>query len=131
MRAANEVTLSSQALVLLSLTSERSKTLRLIIWFRLKVVVSGFLSLLVVRKGISKKNTEEQSPEASDSLRSLLRSIAVNSTVMTSFTDYGYLKLFYVFYNLSHLERYPNFFVTVIDMKSYIVFSVIVSPSRM
>ena len=127
----NEVTLSSQALVLLSLTSERSKTLRLIIWFRLKVVVSGFLSLLVVRKGISKKNTEEQSPEASDSLRSLLRSIAVNSTVMTSFTDYGYLKLFYVFYNLSHLERYPNFFVTVIDMKSYIVFSVIVSPSRM
>ena len=131
MRAANEVTLSSQALVLLSLTSERSKTLRLIIWFRLKVVASGFLSLLVVRKGISKKNTEEQSPEASDSLRSLLRSIAVNSTVMTSFTDYGYLKLFYVFYNLSHLERYPNFFVTVIDMKSYIVFSVIVSPSRM
>ena len=131
MRAANEVILSSQALVLLSLTSERSKTLRLIIWFRLKVVVSGFLSLLVVRKGISKKNTEEQSPEASDSLRSLLRSIAVNSTVMTSFTDYGYLKLFYVFYNLSHLERYPNFFVTVIDMKSYIVFSVIVSPSRM
>lgn len=131
MRAVNEVTLSSQALVLLSLTSERSKTLRLIIWFRLKVVVSGFLSLLVVRKGISKKNTEEQSPEASDSLRSLLRSIAVNSTVMTSFTDYGYLKLFYVFYNLSHLERYPNFFVTVIDMKSYIVFSVIVSPSRM
>lgn len=127
----NEVTLSSQALVLLSLTSERSKTLRLIIWFRLKVVASGFLSLLVVRKGISKKNTEEQSPEASDSLRSLLRSIAVNSTVMTSFTDYGYLKLFYVFYNLSHLERYPNFFVTVIDMKSYIVFSVIVSPSRM
>ena len=127
----NEVTLSSQALVLLSLTSERSKTLRLIIWFRLKVVVSGFLSLLVVRKGISKKNTEEQSPEASDSLQSLLRSIAVNSTVMTSFTDYGYLKLFYVFYNLSHLERYPNFFVTVIDMKSYIVFSVIVSPSRM
>lgn len=131
MRAVNEVTLSSQALVLLSLTSERSKTLRLIIWFRLKVVVSGFLSLLVVRKGISKKNTEEQSPEASDSLQSLLRSIAVNSTVMTSFTDYGYLKLFYVFYNLSHLERYPNFFVTVIDMKSYIVFSVIVSPSRM
>ena len=131
MRAVNEVTLSSQALVLLSLTSERSKTLRLIIWFRLKVVVSGFLSLLVVRKGISKKNTEEQSPEASDSLRSLLRSIAINSTVMTSFTDYGYLKLFYVFYNLSHLERYPNFFVTVIDMKSYIVFSVIVSPSRM
>lgn len=131
MRAVNEVTLSSQALVLLSLTSERSKTLRLIIWFRLKVVASGFLSLLVVRKGISKKNTEEQSPEASDSLRSLLRSIAVNSTVMTSFTDYGYLKLFYVFYNLSHLERYPNFFVTVIDMKSYIVFSVIVSPSRM
>ena len=131
MRAANEVTLSSQALVLLSLTSERSKTLRLIIWFRLKVVASGFLSLLVVRKGISKKNTEEQSPEASDSLQSLLRSIAVNSTVMTSFTDYGYLKLFYVFYNLSHLERYPNFFVTVIDMKSYIVFSVIVSPSRM
>lgn len=127
----NEVTLSSQALVLLSLTSERSKTLRLIIWFRLKVVASGFLSLLVVRKGISKKNTEEQSPEASDSLQSLLRSIAVNSTVMTSFTDYGYLKLFYVFYNLSHLERYPNFFVTVIDMKSYIVFSVIVSPSRM
>ena len=63
----NEVTLSSQALVLLSLTSERSKTLRLIIWFRLKVVASGFLSLLVVRKGISKKNTEEQSPEASDS----------------------------------------------------------------
>lgn len=131
MRAVNEVTLSSQALVLLSLTSERSKTLRLIIWFRLKVVASGFLSLLVVRKGISKKNTEEQSPEASDSLQSLLRSIAVNSTVMTSFTDYGYLKLFYVFYNLSHLERYPNFFVTVIDMKSYIVFSVIVSPSRM
>ena len=131
MRAVNEVTLSSQALVLLSLTSERSKTLRLIIWFRLKVVASGFLSLLVVRKGISKKSTEEQSPEASDSLRSLLRSIAVNSTVMTSFTDYGYLKLFYVFYNLSHLERYPNFFVTVIDMKSYIVFSVIVSPSRM
>ena len=127
----NEVTLSSQALVLLSLTSERSKTLRLIIWFRLKVVASGFLSLLVVHKGISKKNTEEQSPEASDSLQSLLRSIAVNSTVMTSFTDYGYLKLFYVFYNLSHLERYPNFFVTVIDMKSYIVFSVIVSPSRM
>ena len=127
----NEVTLLSQALVLLSLTSERSKTLRLIIWFHLKVVASGFLSLLVVRKGISKKNTEEQSPEASDSLRSLLRSIAVNNTVMTSFTDYGYLKLFYVFYNISHLEHYPNFFVTVIDMKSYIVFSVIVSPCRM
>lgn len=38
---------------------------------------------------------------------------------MTSFTDYGYLKLFYTFYNLSHLEQYPNFFVTVIDHKSY------------
>ena len=66
----------------------------------------------------------EPNPEAFGNLRSLLRSIAVNSTVMTSFTDYGYLKLFYVFYNISHLERYSNFFVTVIDMKSYIVFNV-------
>ena len=41
---------------------------------------------------------------------------------MTSFTDFGYLQLFYTFYNLSHLEQYPNFFVTVIDSKSYEVF---------
>ena len=124
MHSLNDARLSSQAIVLLSQTSERSKTLRLIIRFHLKVAAFGFLSLLVVSKGTNKKIMEEQSPEAFDSLRSLLRSIAVNSTVMTSFTDYGYLKLFYVFYNISHLDRYPNFFVTVIDMKSYIVSTV-------
>ena len=64
-------------------------------------------------------NTVPFEKSSQNPLFSFCKSIAVNNTVMTSFTDYGYLKLFYTFYNLSHLEQYPNFFVTVIDHKSY------------
>lgn len=49
----------------------------------------------------------------------VIRKIAINNTVMTSFTDYGYLRHFYTFYEMSHLERYPNFYVTTIDEQSY------------
>ena len=49
----------------------------------------------------------------------VIKSVSVNNTVMTSFTDYGYLKHFYTFYNLSHLEQYPNFYVTTIDEEAY------------
>ena len=51
----------------------------------------------------------------------LLKQIAVNGTVMTSFTDSGYLRHFYTFYKLSHLEKYPNFFVTAIDENAFTV----------
>ena len=49
----------------------------------------------------------------------VIKRVSVNNTVMTSFTDYGYLKHFYTFYNLSHLEQYPNFYVTTIDEEAY------------
>ena len=49
----------------------------------------------------------------------VIKSVSVNNTVMTSFTDYGYLKHFYTFYNLSHLEQYSNFYVTTIDEDAY------------
>ena len=52
-------------------------------------------------------------------LYKLLEPIALNGTVMTSFTDSGYLRHFYTFYRLSHLERYPNFFVTAIDQNAF------------
>ena len=49
----------------------------------------------------------------------VIKSVSVNNTVMTSFTDYGYLKHFYTFYNLSRLGQYPNFYVTTIDEDAY------------
>ena len=58
-------------------------------------------------------------------LYKLLELIAVNGTVMTSFTDSGYLRHFYTFYRLSHLERYPNFFVTAIDQNAFNVQTII------
>lgn len=58
-------------------------------------------------------------PYGMGDLLNLLNQIAVDNTVMTSFTDSGYLKHFYTFYKLSHLERYPNFFVTAIDQDAF------------
>ena len=45
--------------------------------------------------------------------------IAINNTVMTTVTDFGYLGHMLTFYAMSHLEQYPNFFVTALDQDAY------------
>lgn len=52
-------------------------------------------------------------------LDAFVSGIAVNNTVMTTVTDFGYLGHMLTFYALSHLEQYPNFFVTALDPDAY------------
>lgn len=52
-------------------------------------------------------------------LEAFVSGIAVNNTVMTTVTDFGYLGHMLTFYAMSHLEQYPNFFVTALDVDAY------------
>ena len=56
---------------------------------------------------------------ATSKLESFVSKIAVNNTIMTTVTDFGYLGHMLTFYAMSHLERYPNFFVTALDRDAY------------
>lgn len=58
-------------------------------------------------------------PTQSSDLRSFCQGIAKNNTIMVSYTDEGYLPFFDLFYRVSHLEQYSNFFVAAADMYSY------------
>lgn len=58
-------------------------------------------------------------PTQSSDLRSFCQEIAKNNTIMVSYTDEGYLPFFDLFYRVSHLEQYSNFFVAAADMYSY------------
>lgn len=49
----------------------------------------------------------------------MVRRVAVNATVMVTFTDSSYLDAFYASYKLSKLDRFPNFIVVAVDAKAY------------
>ena len=63
--------------------------------------------------------SKRHSTFATAKLEAFISGIAVNDTVMTTVTDFGYLGHMLTFYAMSHLEQYPNFFVTALDQDAY------------
>ena len=53
------------------------------------------------------------------SFAKMVRKLAVNMTVMVTFTDSSYLNAFYASYKLSRLDRFPNFIVVAVDASAY------------
>ena len=53
------------------------------------------------------------------SFSEMVKKLAVNATVMVTFTDSSYLKAFYASHALSRLDRFPNFIVVAVDAAAY------------
>lgn len=63
--------------------------------------------------------SKRHSTFATAKLEAFISGIAINNTVMTTVTDFGYLGHMLTFYAMSHLEQYPTFFVTALDQDAY------------